>query len=148
MTDQEINQAIAEACGFDLFVIVKRGFYYRPNACGYTNSIAEAWKLPRAEAKRYEMYVDRSDVNQCEKVLIQSAPTPDYCNDLNAMHEAEELLNEKQCAEYRRHLEMTMVYSSAILDRNKPGAAYMFAFHSKARKRAEAFLRTVGKWKD
>lgn len=77
-TDAEINAAVAEACRFDLWVIMKRGLYYRRNACGYTASIQEAWQLPREEAKKYEMYAGRDDVPSCEVVMIMPAPLPDY----------------------------------------------------------------------
>lgn len=84
LTDDEIRVKCAEAMNFDLHVIMKRGDYYRPGACGYTRSIQEAWKLPKVEAKKYEMYADRSDVSFCEKVLIEPAPLPDYLGSVDA----------------------------------------------------------------
>jgi hypothetical protein len=69
---------------------------------------------------------------------------PDYCTDLNAMHEAEKLLTTQQKEnDYQIFLE-------AITRRDKPGltfglAAYLFC-HATARERAEAFLKTLGKW--
>jgi hypothetical protein len=59
--------------------------------------------------------------------------TPDYLNDLNAIHEAEKVLNNVQRERYRTEL----VYSHAGRD--------VFAT---AAQRAEAFLRTIGKWED
>jgi hypothetical protein len=59
--------------------------------------------------------------------------TPDYLNDLNAMHEAEKVLNNVQRERYRTEL----VYSHAGRD--------VFAT---AAQRAEAFLRTIGKWEE
>jgi hypothetical protein len=59
--------------------------------------------------------------------------TPDYLNDLNAMHEAEKVLNNVQRERYRTEL----VYSHAGGD--------VFATSAQ---RAEAFLRTIGKWED
>lgn len=93
MSDEELSLEVARLVGFDQYVIVKRGLYYRENAGGYTNSLAEAWKLPLAEAKKYEMYAGRADVPACEKVLIKPAPTPDYSCDLNAIAEAEKILD-------------------------------------------------------
>jgi hypothetical protein len=58
---------------------------------------------------------------------------PDYLNDLNAIHEAEKVLNNVQRERYRTEL----VYSQAGRD--------VFAT---AAQRAEAFLRTIGKWED
>jgi len=57
---------------------------------------------------------------------------PDYCNDLNAMHEAEKMLNPAQIEDYVIEV---MGFS------HEP----IFAT---ARQRAEAFLRTLGKWEE
>ena len=60
---------------------------------------------------------------------------PDYLNDLNAMHEAEKVLGLMQ-----RHHFANRVASSA-------DAGWGFkALHATAAQRAEAFLRTIGKW--
>ncbi len=62
---------------------------------------------------------------------------PDYLNDLNAMHEAEKVLGLMQ-----RHHFANRVASSA-------DAGWGFkALHATAAQRAEAFLRTIGKWED
>jgi hypothetical protein len=64
---------------------------------------------------------------------------PDYCNDLNAIHEAEKTLNPIQAAEYAR------ILTSIAWQSEQPVFAPMTA---KADQRAEAFLRTLGKWKE
>ena len=56
---------------------------------------------------------------------------PDYLNDLNAMHEAEKVLNNEQWVAYGREL-------------NRLGVFPMV--HATASQRAEAFLRTLGIW--
>jgi len=66
---------------------------------------------------------------------------PDWCNDLNAMHEAEKVLTGyEQIATYVWHLE------------NRSGDwstdEHLMATHATARQRAEAFLRTLGKWEE
>lgn len=58
---------------------------------------------------------------------------PDYCNDLNAMHEAEEALNYRELCD----MEESIQYHHAVTP-----------FRATARQRAEAFLRTIGKWKE
>lgn len=58
---------------------------------------------------------------------------PDYCTDLNAMHEAEKTLSEDQMWIMARKIELNE-------DR--------WYFHASARERAEAFLRTLGKWEE
>jgi hypothetical protein len=59
---------------------------------------------------------------------------PDYLNDLNAMHEAEEVLTDSD----QKHK-----YAS-LLGRHD----YWLLIHATAAQRAEAFLRTIGKWED
>lgn len=131
MTDDEIRIAVAESVAFDMWVIQKRGLYYRPNANGYTSSLAEAWKLPFAEVKKHEAYVDRNDVPHSEKVFIKPAPYPDYPNDLNAMHEVEKTLS--GCVRVK--------YLNSLTALSNPAFAT-------ARQRCEAYLRTIGKWID
>jgi len=55
---------------------------------------------------------------------------PDYLNDLNDMHEAEKVLTADQWYKYDRLM--------PLRDPQK--------IHSPAAQRAEAFLRTIGKW--
>ena len=64
---------------------------------------------------------------------------PDYCNDLNAMHEAEKTLSKEQCNIYSDYLALTP-------QSNEWASCTMW--HFKASQRAEAFLKTIGKWKE
>lgn len=64
---------------------------------------------------------------------------PDYLNDLNSIHEAENFLTEDQQRRYFFHL-----FKTQRLD---DGALWK-AVHITARQRAEAFLKTLGLWKD
>jgi hypothetical protein len=57
---------------------------------------------------------------------------PDYLNDLNAMHEAEKVLTADQWYEYDRLM--------PLHDPQK--------MHVNAAEKAEAFLRTIGKWEE
>ena len=57
----------------------------------------------------------------------------DYCTDLNAMHEAEKVLDFNQL----RDMEDSVSFRFAVLP-----------FHATARQRAEAFLRALGKWEE
>ena len=76
----------------------------------------------------------------CNKVTVDSwgekYPIPYYCSDLNAMHEAENVLEEKRLV---WQYEMT-------LGRNGGNGFIWSKIHATARQRAEAFLRTIGKW--
>lgn len=57
----------------------------------------------------------------------------DFCTDLNAMHEAEKYLIGNQFNTY-----------ALMLD----GISNLFGIRATARQRAEAFLKTLGKWEE
>ena len=92
MTDQEINEAIAEACG-------QR--YHKPTE-------------DEVKSGSYYQY------------------EPDFCRSLDLMHVAESILLPEQQETFSGHL----------LDR-----LHFFVAHATARQRAEAFLKTIGKWR-
>jgi len=91
MSEQEINEAIAEACGRERN---PDGGWYPDNG-----------------------------------LRVGTQAIPDYCGDLNAMHEAEKVLDETQAEDYEELLGE-------------------YGFHSTSSQRAEAFLRTLGKWEE
>ena len=62
---------------------------------------------------------------------------PDYLNDLNAMHEAEKVLTGYQ---------QTVSYSDNLM--KIVGYHTFDSAHATAAQRAEAFLRTIGEWKE
>ena len=66
---------------------------------------------------------------------------PDYCNDLNAMHEAMKTLSEEQVEKVWETL-CDMIPINPRHFRNG------LVFDAPARVRAEAFLRVIGKWKE
>ena len=102
MTDQQINAAIAVACGWR-----KEDGVWMWTANGID------WTSPELR---------------------------DYCNDLNAMHEAEKVLAPKN---WNRFSEKWWNYYHHLLD----GDVHK-TIHATARQRAEAFLRTLGKWEE
>jgi hypothetical protein len=97
MTKEQINIAIAEACGWK-----------------YVNNENHAPDGSFWWSKELEI--------------------PDYCNDLNAMHEAEKVFD---TALYCR-------YINELCDLTIKGNNSMYM--ATARQRAEAFLRTINKW--
>ena len=116
MTPEEQRVAIAEACGW------KRSDL-RPSWCHPDN-----WSM--AKNGSYEVWVSRDKL-------------PDYLNDLNAMHDAEEMLTDDQWVEYRENIR------TVVLGPVRYVSQWCKAdIHSTARQRAEAFLRTIGKWKE
>jgi hypothetical protein len=105
MTDEQINAAIADACGIRKF--------NRHDGAGWMYKTNEGWQT------------------DC----------PNYCADLNAMHEAEEVLKGyEQIATYVWHLENTSGDWSTD--------EHLIGTHATARQRAGAFLRTLGKWEE
>jgi hypothetical protein len=111
MNDEEINRAIAEHLGWSAI------------------RMSALWEF--------------TEPGEDHQVLCGLNPQgntraiPNYCGDLNAMHEAEKALENHQL------WSMTIQLSKILagLDAGTPNA------HSTARQRAEAFLRTVGKWR-
>lgn len=103
MTDNEINAAIAEACGWTNI-----------------NSAGKAGRAPNADYIGYEFI-------------------PDYCNDLNAMHNAEGLLSESQWQDFVDHL---------VNDWSSLPDPWKEVCHATAKEKAKAYLKTLGKWKE
>lgn len=103
MKDEQINIAIAEACGW---TDVKGR-----NLNGW-------WK-------------EVSGTNPEGRIMA----TPNYCNDLNAMHEAEVALG-LAYDRFQRELK-------GVCERDR-----WCIESAPARQRAEAFLRTIGKWEE
>jgi hypothetical protein len=95
MTNEQINMAIAEACGWS-----------------FDCDLGVCW-------------------DQYGNAIITP---PNYCADLNAMHEAEKVLSVEEIAKY--------VWT--LSDPRKKTLPFMATSYQ----RAEAFLRTLGKWEE
>lgn len=112
MTDEQINIAIAEACGW---TEIQEG---------------DPWGTLIGKPNRR---IHRDPWHGTEDLF----EIPDYCNDLNAMHEAEKTLNQHQ----------SRVYSD-YLNESPQSVTWIscYVFHQTARQRAESFLKAIGKW--
>lgn len=97
MTDDQINAAIAEACGWSM----EDGVW--------------VWNANGIDCTYYELW--------------------DWANDLNAMHHAEKVLGKEKIDDY-----CDLLWPK--------GFGWFHAIHTTARQRAEAFLRTLGKWEE
>lgn len=113
MTQEAQNKAIAEACGwrFEKGTAPTYGGRNKPRG----------WRSPKDGALRVSH--------------------PNYLSDLNAMHEAEKVLQYPQ----------TIAFQQALVDmlNEGHGTPVDFCFrvtHATAAQRAEAFLRCLGKW--
>ena len=69
---------------------------------------------------------------------------PFYPVDLNAMHEAEKVLNTEQRPIYWRNLSRWVSAANGMMKH----AECFYIATATASQRAEAFLRTIGKWDD
>lgn len=84
----------------------------------------------------------RSGLWGTDPVSKVSCPVPDYLHDLNAMHEAEEHLHGREQLEaWNDNFYVTPRNLTSDDIGDWPG-------HSNAAQRAEALLRTIGKWKE
>lgn len=87
--DAWIAEHVMEAKNF--VGVKKRGYWYRPNAHGYTDRQSEAWHMTREEAKKHEYL--RGD----EPVVICEFDTPSYTTDpaaaMMVLEKSIELLN-------------------------------------------------------
>jgi len=98
--------------------------------CGWKKDIAEQWKDGDGFYRPSGSLTYRQHT-----VEFKAGHPPDYLNDLNAMHEAELLLNNEQAGEFER-----------VLRRVCFGLSYRNVISATAAQRAEALLRTIGKW--
>jgi hypothetical protein len=126
MTDQEINLAIAECCGW---------VHVKGEEPRYGGSFERAgWISPkgRFHASDWTRKTDNG--------------LPSYCSDLNAMHEAEMSLTKEQ---YRAFHDEISRWASSITTVEEGLWLYERRLSSAtARQRSEAFLRTLGKWRE
>jgi hypothetical protein len=121
MTDEEINKIIAEFRGWV-------EYHPTPESISKGYPSYSYWTPPR-DSKQFAENWGKLELDY----------PPDYCNDLNAMAEAEELLSNEQLQTYFDVLR-PVVESTA-----KPGRGYVFT--AKASQRAKAFVITIEKWK-
>jgi hypothetical protein len=99
MTNEQINIAIAEACGW--------------TDCSNIDGTLCGLPIGVTSLKgRYDII-------------------PDYCNDLNAMHEAENILDYDNL----REMEKNILFIFAVIPLRATAAQH-----------AKAFLKTIGKW--
>lgn len=140
MNPDKQRTAIAEYCGWK--EIGKSGIYQ--NVSKGVNGC-----MPNGEVHKKRIKMKLPGAN--------SFLVPDYLNDLNAMHEAEKALEDKDeggrlmaeyaiwklpsvCEIYSRKNELVHPYTGSI-------GNYLL-IHATAAERAEAFLRTIRQWEE
>ena len=121
MSDEQINIAIAEACGWG----------FSETAVSYPNGLKIQFHPPE--------YV--------KEVFLKEIP--DYCNDLNAMHEAEQTKEMLWNSDYSWWLGRVCTTQRGFdPDKQEEIEQMKIGQFATARQRAEAFLRTIGKWEE
>ena len=103
----------------------------------------EAQRIAIAEACGWKAHVDGLGYYQgVHPALMGGRAIPDYLNDLNAMHKAEQVMTPAQCVIYAERLS-----SFKCMHVEQPiEGPQSFMWGATAAQRAEAFLRTLGKW--
>jgi hypothetical protein len=126
MTNEEINKAIAEACGWKYWHNDVETMLLHPK---------ETWPESKYHRKVHGM---RSGTG---KMPIQDfSGLPNYCTDLNAMHEAENKLLTGATGELKRCWLEHLTRAATVGGTSAECAT--------AAQRAEAFLRAIGKWEE
>lgn len=127
MTKEEIRIACAEACGL---IMVKLPFNPNKVKVGHNGD----WFSPEAG-----QWIVKNFKSWASPKII-----PNYPEDLNACHEMEEGLTKEQRLAFLLHLGEIVIRGKVLGEkfRNWPRV------HATAAQRCEAFLRTIGKWKD
>jgi hypothetical protein len=127
MKHEQQRLAIAEACGWSLKPLIWQSEILRYRLI---NPDGEVFLFKHWDDGAHEC---RSWETACARDVL-----PDYLNDLNAMHEAEKVLEINQWGHYKENLTVCAA----------PSGFPSHYWHATAAQRAEAFLRTVGKWEE
>jgi hypothetical protein len=136
MTDEQINIAISEACEVKPVLVEWWAFKEDEKGgrvCFHADTKCEV-----------EKWIDSLPEGSWAKDYIPKAfyRYPDYCNDLNAMHEAEKTLDFEQAELFEDELCDVTFKNNKRLENPPP---WRFSVcHATARQRAEAFIRTLG----
>lgn len=114
----------------------------------------EAQRIAIAEACGWKQHADGVGFYQGEfHAFKASHKLPDYLNDLNAMHEAEKVIPQLDRCLYHGNL-IKSTGPDGIVDlvddygerSTSESTSFYALIHATASQRAEAFLRTLGKW--
>lgn len=138
MTDAEIRVCIAEACGWV--------WYRHPSANTLQYPHYRFLALPALheyeQAPQWMVRADGTEKPCAVDYMAREFHIPDYSNDLNACHEMERMLDDGQQDTFLITLRKLVDVGLDDFQRDFNG------IHATARQRCEAFLRTIGKWKD
>ena len=132
MSPEKQQIAIAEACGIPLY---QDRWLYSYNEGQTTSRGHISREAAITDAKSHNVF--REPTGYRKRTTL-----PDYLSDLNAMNEAEKVLTVEQHSEYQWRLRCI------IAGKEIRGITDFELLHATAAQRAEAFLRTIGKWEE
>ena len=129
MTEEEINKAIAEHCGKKIITLpfIPNKITVDENTV-FTREARQIW---------YSVYPRGASVNM----------VPNYCGDLNLIHEAELVLKEKGLLScYLSNIALVCGFKAqGEYEWNGLHAGLQAVVRATSKQRAEAFLKTLGK---
>jgi hypothetical protein len=135
MTPDEMRIAVAEACGWTEVAWEESGigvylFGYPPGTVKPETSSIDFAGLVMTLGRKAKTHA------------------PDYPADLNAMHEAEKVLTNEQFDRYRVDLWTVVGNQDFAFEGCAPLTAVRCFISATAAQRCEAFLRTLGRWRE
>jgi hypothetical protein len=113
-------------------------------ACGYTDVCMDRWEGVDIESRSISFGTELRGTLFKRRLFV-----PDYLHDLNAMHKAEEVLPDMASDDDGRDQlgYMETLADTLLAKWSSNNSADMWLItHATAAQRAEAFLRTIGKW--
>lgn len=139
-----INAAISAECGIPMYGVVKRGLWYRPNDCGYTDNPSEAGRYTFDQAKAREYLLGD------EPATVKVLPPPNYYGDLNACSQMVDAWkpHQHERTEFCVHLRRIVVRDCAGKGLESPDGGLLddaWFYNATAPQRCEAFF-CVQKW--
>ena len=135
MTPEAQRIAIAEFCGWVWYRMPEEPGASRSYRCLFIPEIQEHEGQPECWTVRADMTENICNMDY----MVREGLVPDYLNDLNAMHEAEMILPEGNGLHGR------VVYNNILM---QICGSHSACISAKAARRAEAYVRTIGKWRD
>jgi len=128
MTPKQQRIAIAEECGWKWI---------------QTNSVAFSGLIGTDSSHSGNIRYQGTNDPSNDHLPTYGKAIPDYLTDLNAMHEAEKVLTEGQIYSYTGNLCKLMPHTKIFPSVH---VSWTETVRATAAQRAEAFLRTIGKW--
>lgn len=142
MTPSQINEAIARAVRPQVYLLVKHGRYYRPNACGYTSNLSEAGRYTLEEAQKRQCVHGQPD-----DVTMIPEPAPNYHGSLDACAEFEKKMLSRERNDYMDQLCVVMYLHPKHFDVIATNSAVKMICATAAQ-RCEAFLKCRSLWQE